>query len=194
MLLTKELPEWVDIGGRAYPINTDFRAGIEFETLIQKGGANYYDLLSLFFGEQIPEDYKNALQAVLLFYCCGALPEKKEGSKSTKQAYSFEMDSAAIYADFWQYYKINLWEDALHWWVFRSLLEGLPEKSEFKQRIYYRTCDLKDLSKNERKRILKIRERIAIKDTPRAKMTLEERNNAMIEYIQRRAKETAGGG
>jgi hypothetical protein len=130
----------------------------------------------------------------MLFYCCGTKPEKKESPKSTKQAYSFEMDSAAIYADFWRYYKINLWEDALHWWIFRSLLEGLPEKSEFKQRVYYRTCDLKELSKNEKKRILKIRDRIAIKDTSSPKMTLEERNDAMKAYIRRRAEETAGGG
>ena len=194
MLLTKELPEWVDIGGIEYPINTDFRAGIEFETLIQKGCNNYIELLRLFFGEKIPLDYTGALQAVMLFYCCGTLPEKKESPKSTKQAYSFEEDSSAIYADFWQYYSINLWDASLHWWVFRSLLEGLPEKSEFKQRIYYRTCDLKDLSKNERKRILQIRERIAIKETARPKMTLEERNKAMKDYIARRAKETAGGG
>ena len=194
MLLTKELPEWVDVGGVAYPINTDFRAGIEFETLIQKGGNNYFELLRLFFGEQIPRDYESALQAVTLFYCCGVLPEKNERPKSTKQAYSFEVDSSAIYADFWRYYNVNLWEDSLHWWVFRSLLEGLPEKSEFKQRVYYRTCDLKDLSKNERKRILQIRERIAIKDNTRAKMTLEERNKAMKDYLARRAKEMAGGG
>lgn len=194
MLLTKELPGWVDVGGVAHPINTDFRAGIEFETLIQKGGCNYFELLTLFFGEQIPHDYKNALQSVMLFYSCGELPEKKESPKSKRQAYSFEADSTAIYADFWRYYKINLWEDSLHWWIFRALLEGLPEKSKFKQRVYYRTCDLKDLSKNERKRILRIRKQIAIEDTASPKMTLAERNNAMLAYIQRRVKETAGGG
>ena len=194
MLLTKELPEWVEVEGKAYPINTDFRAGIEFETIIQKGGATYLDLLSLFFGAQIPENLEEALQAVMLFYCCGALPEKKDSPKSTKQAYSFEVDSAAIYADFWRYYNINLWEGTLHWWIFRALLEGLPEKSEFKQRVYYRTCDTKDLSKTEKKRILKIREKIAIRDNTKPKMTLEERNSAMIAYVQRRTQETAGGG
>lgn len=193
MLLTKELPECVDVGGVAYPINTDFRAGIEFETLIQKGGASFFDVLSLFFGAQIPPDYEAALQAVMLFYCCGDMPEQKGTPKTTNQAYSFEVDSAAIYADFWRYYGINLWEDNLHWWIFRALLSGLPEKSEFQQRVYYRTCDTKDLPKNEKKRVLKIREKIAIRDNERPKMTLEERNKSMIAYIQRRAKETAGG-
>ena len=194
MLLTKELPEWVDIGGIAYPINTDFRAGIEFETLVQKGCLSYIELLTPYFGDNIPRDYERALQAVMLFYCCGEVSESKGQVKSTKQSYSFEADSAAIYADFWRYYGLNLWKDTLHWWVFRALLTGLPENSEFQQRVYYRTCDTKDLPKNEKKRILKIREKIAIRDNSRPKMTLEERNKAMKDYIARRANETAGGG
>lgn len=74
------------------------------------------------------------------------------------------------------------------------MLDGLPNESEFRQRIYYRTVDLKNLPKKEKERVLRIRKQIAIERETGPKMTLEERNKAMKDYIARRAKETAGGG
>lgn len=196
MSINDNLPESVEIGGYTFPINTDFRAGMEFELMIQKGEKNIFTLLRPFFEKGIPRgvDIERAFDAVELFYCCGALPERKEKISNTKQAYSFDVDKNAIYADFWRFYNINLWTISLHWWMFRALLDGLPNESEFRQRIYYRTVELKTLSKREKERVSRIRKLIAIEDTASPKMTLAERNNAMLAYIQRRAKETAGGG
>ena len=195
MLFFNPLPESVNIGGKEYQINTDFRAGIKFELLVQKNSKDISPaLLSPYFGENIPEDLQGAFEAVLLFFCCGNLPEKGKTSKRSAPAYSFEVDSNAIYADFWRFYKINLFEESLHWWIFRSLLEGLPQDSEFKQRCYYRTVELNELPKAERKRVLKIRAKIKIEDKARPKKTLEERNAEMKAYLDKRIKETAGGG
>ena len=121
------------------------------------------------------------------------LKKKENKQNNNKIAYSFAVDSEAILADFWQYYNIDLSQEGLHWWTFRALLYGLPEKSEFKQRIYYRTCDLKDVSKSERKRIQKIRKQIEIKDITEKALTLDERNAKWMSYIAKRAAETAEG-
>lgn len=193
-ILTDVLPYAVDINGVAYPINTDFRAGIAFEIMIQRGEVDGIKLLKPFFPDGLPCDVGSAIRAVHLFYCCGSIPEKKENQRKQKPSYSFEVDSGAIFADFWNYYGVNLSEDCLHWWVFCSLLESLPSKSEFKQRVHYRICDLKGLHKSERDRILKIRSQIAIKTGDTKKMTLEERNKKMIEYLAMRREETKGGG
>lgn len=193
-LMTDKLPESVEVGGHEYPINTDFRAGMGFELMIQNRETDTFNLLSPFFGDKIPRDVEGALSAVELFYCCGSIPERREKLDNKKQAYSFDVDKNAIYADFWRFYNINLWTSSLHWWMFRALLDGLPNESEFRQRIYYRTVDLKNLSKREKERVSRIRKQIAIEDETRPKMTLEERNAAMKNYIARRAKETAGGG
>ena len=198
-ILLDAFPECVNIDGKPYKINTDFRAGITFELMMQEGVTNPYKLLSPFFPIDVLKTFTDvtqlthAVQAIQLFYCCGKLPEKKDKPTKTKQAYSFETDGSAIYADFWKHYGINLANINLHWWAFRSLLEGLPEKSEFKQRSYYRTCELKGLSKKERERITKYRKLIEIKDKTSAKMTLEERNAQMVAYIAKRREETAGG-
>lgn len=191
-ILTDALPTSAVIDGQEYEIDTDFRAGVKFEMMIEQGEENIFRLLAPFF-PNTPYDLAGALREAELFFCCGTLPEKSEKPTKSKQAYSFRVDSEAIFADFWRYYGIDLSREYLHWWVFRTLLAGLPEKSEFKQRIYYRTCDLKGLSKKERERILSIRSRIEIKAKTGSKQTLEERNAAMLAYVAKRAAEIAGG-
>lgn len=190
-ILTDALPKKVEIGGGLYEINTDFRAGIAFEMMMQEGTFDVKKVLLLYFPEEIPRDIEGAFYAIERFYCCGRQTEEKQ-SKPTKgkQGYSFSVDASAIFADFWNFYNIDLSQEGLHWWAFRSLLEGLPEKSEFKQRIYYRTCDTKGMSKKEKERIAKIRASLEIKTSEGKKMTLEERNAEMKAYLLKRSKET----
>lgn len=189
------LPYGVEVRGVNYELETDFRAGIKFAIMLEKGERNALKLLRPFFPHGFPRDIAGAFEAVVFFYCCGNPPEKKEGQKKEKPCYSFTVDAETIFADFWQFYNIDLSAERLHWYVFRSLLEGLPEESGFKKRVYYRTCNLKDLPKKERERIGKIKKLISIEQEDRGgKMTLEERNAAMLAYIQKREKETNKGG
>ena len=191
-ILTDALPKIVDIGGFRYEINTDFRAGIAFELMIEENKHDIAEILALYFPDGIPCDLEGAISAIERFYCCGRqLDEKKSTPTKGKQGYSFSADASAIFADFWKFYNIDLSQEGLHWWAFRSLLEGLPEKSEFKQRIYYRTCDTKGMSKKEKERILKIRASLEIKTSESEKMTLEERNAEMKAYLQKRVKEVS---
>lgn len=194
-ILTDVLPNTVVIDGKKYKINTDFRAGIQFETMIMSNQIDLKKLLSLYFDEAIPEDIEAAFKAIEMFYCCGTLPEKKaksEAAKETKIAYSFDVDAGVIVADFWHFYNIDLTQEGLHWWAFRSLLDGLPDDSNFKHRAYYRTCSTKGLPKKERERIMKIRANIEIKQNGQKK-TLEARNKGWKDYITRRMAEIAGG-
>lgn len=193
-VLTEALPSTVEIGGRKYPINTDFRAGIAFEKLIASKENNAFKLLEPYFSKDIPEDVLGAFQAIEKFFCCGTVPAKKDKPTKDKIAYSFDVDSEAIFADFWQYYNIDLSQEGLHWWVFRALLFGLPEESSFKQRVYYRTCDTKGLSKREKERIVKIRKMYEIKDEYKEEITLEERDAQMLKYLEKRRNEIKQGG
>ena len=191
-ILIDRLPETVTVGASEFSINTDFRAGVAFETLVECGETNIYALLAPFFPDGIPKDVASAFEAVLLFYRCGDNTEIKQGGPSSnKQAYSFTVDSETIYADFRHYYSLDLSSIYLHWWAFRALLIGLPDDSGYKQRVYYRTCELTGLPKKERERINKIRNRIAINPEGRGKATLEERNAKMLAYASRRSKEAS---
>lgn len=193
-ILTDALPDAVEIGGRLYKINTDFRAGIEFEISVQEGCRDMR-LLRPFFPNGLPSgvSLEEAVGATELFYCCGELPDGQ--GVPQRQGYSFSADAGVIFADFRNFYNIDLSRESLHWWAFRALLEGLPEKSGFKERIYYRTCDTRGMSKREKERIAKIRSYIAIKAGGDASpLTLEERNEKMKEYVKKRGGEVINNG
>lgn len=191
-ILTDSLPSSVKVGMSTFNLVTDFRAGISFALMIEEGEKNPFKLFRPFFPQDFPRDMAGAVEAVIYFFRGG---EKTEDNapKNNKPAYSFAVDSNAIYADFWRYYNIDLTQDNLHWWTFRSLLMGLPEESNFKMRIYYRTCNLKDLPKKEQKRIAKIRKDIEIKTVENGgAITLEQRNKQMLDYVTKRSNELRG--
>lgn len=193
-ILLEGLPDTVTIGEYEYPIETDFRAGIAFELAVQRGDNSFEAWLKPWFKHGYPYDLEGAIKAAVWFYSCGKTSDITKDEKAEKQAtkgaqaYSFEVDADALLSSFWQAYRIDLSSERLHWWVFRMLMNGLPEECEFSKRIYYRTCNLKDLPKKERERIVKIRNKIAIEKTG-GKMTLAERNTQMREYVKRRHKE-----
>lgn len=192
-ILTDRLPNTIKVGAVNFDIVTDFRAGVNFSLLIEKGEDNIFNLCKPFLPNGLPRNVVGAVEAVLWFYRGGEETKGDSGGGSDKPSYSFEVDSEAIYADFWRYYSIDLAREELHWWTFRSLLFGLPEDSNFKNRIYYRTCNLKDLPKKEKQRIAKIRKQIEIKTAEKGgKLTLEQRNKQMLDYVTKRFNETRG--
>lgn len=196
-ILTETLPEKISINNIVFDICTDFKAGIKFELLIQNGEENIEKLLAPFFPNGVKEEQlQEALKAAELFYCCGKLPEQHNHFEANnKQSYCFDKDANIIFADFLNCYGINLNTVSLHWWAFRSLLEGLPEKSEFKQRIYYRNLDTKGMSKKEKERIGKYKKAIEIKPSNNYhKMTLEERNTHFKNYVKKRSLQAHKGG
>lgn len=192
-ILTDYLPSSVKVGNSTFDIQTDFRAGVSFALMVEAGEDDLYKLCKPFFPKGLPLDVSGAVEAVIYFFRGGEKIEDNAPKQSSKPSYSFEVDSEAIYADFWRYYNLDLSQDRLHWWTFRSLLMGLPEDSNFKMRIYYRTCKLSDLPKKEQKRIATIRKQIEIKTAEKGgKLTLEQRNKQMLDYVTKRSNETRG--
>ena len=69
-------------------------------------------------------------------------------------------------------------------------MAGLPVDTPFMQRIYYRTVDTKGMSKEQRRHVLEMRKRYAIKSLPGEVLTLEEHDRRMRDYVDRRFAET----
>ena len=188
-ILTDILPEKVRANNTVFEIDTDFRASISFALMVETGEKDTKKLLSPFYPQGIPTDLEGATTAALWFYHGGKIATDKEQNTNEKPTYSFDIDAESIFSDFWRFYHVDLTQENLHWWTFRGLLVGLPEDSNFKQRIYYRTCKLSDLTKKERERIAKIRKQIEIKQNTNGKMSLEERNAQMKAWVLKRNKE-----
>jgi hypothetical protein len=194
-ILTKTLPTKIQTENGIFEPITDFRASIEFEIMVEKGVQDIFTLLQAYYPKGLPKGNEAAAaEAALWFYMCGEEIKKDEHkpTKRTKRVYSFAIDAEAIYSDFSRFYNIDLTNAYLHWWKFRALLAGLPTDSSFKERIYYRTCELKGLPKKEQKRIAEIRKEIEIKENETNKITLEQRDKQMLEYVTKRSNEMRG--
>lgn len=201
-LLIDPLPTSVNIEGQGWPIHSEFYVGVLFELLMQNDtlteAEKIAQALSLYYSK-IPPNIQAATDAVLWFYRCGKESEKQQGGGSSgvsaKKAYCFEQDTDLIFSAFYAQYHIDLAEaDGLHWWKFRALFNGLSAESEIKKIMGYRTADLKDMSKDQKKFYEKMRRVFALRNQRSAENTisLAERNQRMKDYVARRFSEVGG--
>ena len=126
-------PEYVEIDGKQYKINTDFRVAIrcneiaEDKTIgdLERALAIIYTL----FGEEginSHEHYEKLLELAKKYLLCGKELEPIHG----KPDMDFVEDYSYIKTSFRSDYGINLDKENLHWWEFMDLMNGLSN-SEF---------------------------------------------------------------
>ena len=159
------MPNALLIDGRAYPIRTDFRVGIEYQRIAAAGKLTAAILLDLWFPEEYPTDISAALKGISRFIRRqDAEPEESEKS-SGPVPYDLTVDSDAIAAGFQQKYGIDLTnpETHMHWWRFAALLEGLCGPS-FARRVEIRTKDLSGMKAKERAQWMRLRKQYAIRE------------------------------
>ncbi len=67
----------------------------------------------------------------------------------------------------------------MHWWKFKMLLDGIAENRQIKERIYYRTVDVRQIKdRKEVSRIMRVRRRITIPE--QELLSDEEIGNAFV--------------
>lgn len=141
-ILTSKLPVSVEINGREYLLNTDFRVGLKimeaWEDSELTEREKQWVMLKLLYPE-IPEDVAEAYRLALNFLNCGE--ESTVGSTESEQRrYSFSKDAKYIYTAILQTHGVDLERvDYLHWWKFQYLFLDLREDCFFSRLIYYRT-------------------------------------------------------
>ena len=196
--LYDSLPETVEVSGGEFAITTDFRDWLKYDALICDDRVDDVDkvMTMLEFYDEFPEnDIDGAIMALTRFYLLGQEPltglNAAPNSEQTPKVYDYAQDTALIFAGFMQAYNINLYDiDYMHWWAFRSLLEGLPDDTRFKWVVSIRAADTKKMGKHEREHYEKLKKLCALNDAPKRPRTLQERNEEMINHakkISRRA-------
>lgn len=176
-VLYQEFPEYLEIDGEKYPIETDFREWIRFSALVEDEEISWITKIQLmmqWFLEKIPDDLEAAIYAMGDFLTAKRLyrddPEENlNKERDLKPAFSFEEDAGCIYSAFVECYGIDLQTvHYMHWWKFKTLFDWLPEETEIKQRIKYRTTDTNTIKDpEERKRVRRIQEAIALRKKKR---------------------------
>lgn len=100
-----------------------------------------------------------------------------------------------IYAAFRSQYGINLNQTRdrdLHWWEFLAMFNSLNEDHLISKVMYWRTVNLKDVLKSEKKFIKNMKKRYAIRTEQikvDKKVKLARRNAKMKEYVRKRMEE-----
>ncbi len=177
--ITGPLPRTVVISGVEYPIQTDFRTILRYDSLIKEGredGSEMEEALLLMFGD-IPENMEEAIDRLGWFIQCGKEDRGKKPSNqllgiNNNRPMDFGKDARLIWAAFRRVYGIDLRAiDYLHWWDFMEMLEELPPDVRLNVVIRYRIIDTGDkkLSKEDRTIYRAWQQYYKIKDEPTEK-------------------------
>lgn len=165
-------PDSIWISGKKYKIITDFREWIRFSDMLK---SDIQISLKVEFTREMflnsppnPFNFEEILDEFTAFLKLEEIQlpthgENLEGKKS-KNNLSYEYDAPYIISAFMRDYGIDLLEiPYLHWWKFKMLLDGLDEKNQIKERVYYRDADVSKIQdKEERKRVLHVKRAIAL--------------------------------
>lgn len=137
-LTTKALPDTVTVDGKAFLIETDFRAWLRFETDYKKAleTRSDFDVTYLFKGEMPP--YIDIAILKEFEQPPRELPRPIRGSDNDYIALDFEIDADLIYSAFWQQYRIDLLTAELHWYQFLALLQGINDDTLLGKVMGYR--------------------------------------------------------
>lgn len=182
-------PEYVEINGEKYKINTDFRVAIECnEIALNPEIENYERALAIIyklFGEKGLNDFNNHQQLLDLakkYLACGK--EIKEEKEKPDMDYVEDMDY--IEASFMSDYQIDLSSTKMHWWKFNKLINGLSNSElgnccVLNRIRNLRNFDLKSIKDpNEKAKIMKAKQQVALKRNIQLKKqpTEEQKKNA----------------
>ena len=133
------------------------------------------------------------MDQAMWFYRCGEDkdPEEKDRRRYMRRsskgpAWVFTQDAPYIYAAFKEQYGMDLTEkESLHWWKFMVLFGSLGEDTKMSKIMYYRQVNTSGMSKAHRAFINEMKKHFQIRETGK-KMTLEQRNQRWIRYIEDR--------
>lgn len=132
--------------------------------------------IKMLFGEDFPDDYavdelNLILQSALEEYLESKeaieyddLGEPMPALRNGKKLMDIDYDAQAIYSSFMQAYAIDLHEQLgkMHWYQFKALLSGLPEKTRLRELIGYRGYEKPPKNETYDMRMMKLKHEHAL--------------------------------
>ena len=182
-------PEYVEIEGKQYKINTDFRYAIECNRIAEdKTIGDFERALAVIYtlygdeGLDNPNHYDKLLKLGLKYLQCG---KEAKGIVDTKKDMDYIQDMDYIEASFMSDYHIDLPSTKMHWWKFYNLMNGLSNSEMGNCCVLNRIRNLRNFDLNEikdqkeRQKIMKAQQSVALKqDEPVIKMTEEQKKSS----------------
>jgi len=187
--VNKLFPETVNINGKEYEINADYRNILRIFAIIGD-----YDidenirierLLEWFYNNSIPNETVTDLMTAFNTFVNPPKeyePEEYEDGENetgehNERQFDYDFDADEIFASFISEYNIDLTEvQFLHWYKFKVLLHNLSSESAFKNKIELRFMDLSHYTGQSLVALQKAKAAVQLPE----EMTEEEYNNALL--------------
>lgn len=123
-------PEYVEVEGKRYKINTDFRVAIQCNKIAEDDSIGDFEralaIIYTLYGDEgleHQEHYEKLLELAKTYLSCGKEIKTK---KNEKPDMDFEYDYGLIWASFMSDYNgMDIDKIEMHWWKFFELLNGL---------------------------------------------------------------------
>lgn len=167
-------PEYAEVNGVKYKINTDYRVALRCFEVIEDNSISdeerAFAVVYLLFGDTPHEYVEDFLRIAGTFLRCG---EAENAPASAERDIDFIADEKYIIASFMSDYRIDLPSTDMHFWQYIQLLQGFTEKSVMSRVREIRNYDLSELKDPKaRANMVKAKEAVAL---PK-KFTKDEQN------------------
>lgn len=187
MRLFQSPPDVLEIDGKEYPIDTDFRLWVRFQGVLladESDDTKVENVFQMMDEIGLPKS-KEAFEAMTSFYV-GATSENSTESGKNVRSFDFEQDSEYIFSAFLECYGIDLSVEKIHWWKFKALFKSLPEDCQICKIMGYRSIDLKKVPKDQKQFYRDMKRRYSLNSGYKSEYKTEQE---MKEYVQKRFAE-----
>lgn len=140
-LSIKGLPNSIEVAGKPFLLDTDFRSWLKVDKEIRKKDFNLTDIAFVIHDITLLDLIENQQEfttKLLEFYVNPNSTPNITTSNSNDILVDYEEDGEYIYASFLQAYGIDLTECDLHWHKFLALFRSLPDSTIMRNIIGYR--------------------------------------------------------
>lgn len=187
-------PEYVEVEGKRYKINTDFRVAIECNRIAEDDSIGNLEramaIIYTLFGDEginTPDHYEKLLELAQKYLLCG---NEFDSNSNEKPDMDFIEDYGYIWASMMSDYNgLDIDKENIHWWKFNELLNGLSNSEMGNCCVLNRIRNLRtfDVSQikdhKEKEKIIKAKKQVQLKKNKR-KASKENLESAMKFYQQ----------
>lgn len=185
-------PKYVEVEGKQYKINTDFRVAIECNRIAEDETIGDMEralgILCTLFGEESmdnPKHWEKLLKLAKKYLSCG-----KEIDDLEEPDMDFIQDYAYIKTSFLSDYGVKLDEQNYHWWEFFELVNGLSNSelgnccvlNRIRNLRNYDVSGIKDAK--EKSKIIKAKEQVALKKKEKEVKLTDKQQESVDEFYK----------
>ena len=157
-------PEYAEIKGIKYKINTDYRVALRCFEVIEDDSISDEErtlaVIYLLFGEVPTDNLEDFLRIAGTYLRCG---EPEVTTASAEKDIDFTADEKYIIASFMSDYQIDLPSTDMHFWQYIQLIQGFTEKSVMSRVREIRNYDLAELKDPKtRAKMIKAKEAVEL--------------------------------